>query len=448
MSHGLFVLDLDRCTGCAACVVACNTENEVAEGMSWRRIHTFNQQRLATAPVFHFTLACNHCHEPACLYNCPANAYTKEPSTGAVLVNQDSCMGCRYCAWVCPYEAPQYNANVGIMEKCTFCEHRLNEDRSPACVTACPTAALRFERDDDPSSVHHPGFPETGLRPAVRVVGGRRRTAPDMTAAPIAVNVVLPRPAVGWSGFKSEWSLWFFTSIATLLVAWFAAASARNSAIPMPIFAVAGVVAMAVSALHLGRISRIWRAMLNLRRSWVSREVVLFSLFFAAACVSALRPEFTSSAKWVIVAVGFGGLYAMDMVYRVRGQPVLTVPHSAMATLTAAFYIGILTENPVILWPAATVKLVLYLARRERPAPVGAALAPVRIGVGLLPALALAATGTVPVAVAMFGAVIGELIDRAEFYAGLRFLTPTHQIDRDLTRQSVVEGQGLEDLAS
>ena len=61
MSHGLFVLDLDRCTGCAACVVACNTENEVAEGMSWRRIHTFNQQRLATAPVFHFTLACNHC---------------------------------------------------------------------------------------------------------------------------------------------------------------------------------------------------------------------------------------------------------------------------------------------------------------------------------------------------------------------------------------------------
>jgi len=438
--HGLFVLDLDRCTGCAACVVACNNENEVAAGLSWRRIHTFNQQRLATSPVFHFTLACNHCLEPACLHNCPANAFTKDPSTGAVLIDQESCIGCRYCAWVCPYEAPRYNSDIGIMEKCTFCEHRLSEDFPPACVTACPTDALRFERNDDPASVQHPGFPETGLQPAVRVVGGRRQNAPDMTAAPIAVNVMSPRSPVTWSGLKSEWSLWFFTSVATILVAWFAAATAWSRAIPVPIFAGAGVLAMAVSALHLGRITRIWRAMLNLRRSWVSREVVLFSTFFAAACASALRPEVTSSARWVIAAVGFASLYAMDMVYRVRGQPVLTVPHSAMAMLTAAFYIGILTANPVLLWPAATVKLVLYLVRPERPSPGGTLLASVRIGVGIMPAFALAATGTVPIAVAMFGAVIGELIDRAEFYAGLRFLTPTHQIDTDLALRHAEAG--------
>jgi len=125
----------------------------------------------------------------------------------------------------------------------------------------------------------------------------------------------------------------------------------------------------------------------------------------------------------------------MDMVYRVRGQPVLTVPHSAMAMLTAAFYTGILTANPLLLWPVATVKLVLYMARRDRPVPYGALLAPIRIGVGLFPAFALAATGTVPIAVALFGAVIGELIDRAEFYAALQFLTPTNQIDTDLAVQ-------------
>jgi Fe-S-cluster-containing dehydrogenase component len=436
VKHGLFVLDLDRCTGCAACVVACNNENEVSEGLSWRRIHTFNRQRLATAPVFHFTLACNHCLEPACLDGCPANAYTKDPATGAVLIDRDSCMGCQYCAWVCPYEAPQFSANAGVMEKCTFCEHRLTDDRFPACVTACPTDALRFDWDDDPPSVHHPGFPETGMRPALRVIGDRRRAAPDMTAAPVAVNVVEPRSAVGWSGLESEWSLWFFTSVAVLLVAWFAAAAARSRAIPLATFATAGALAMAVSALHLGRITRVWRAMLNLRRSWVSREVVLFSAFFAAACVSILRPGTTGSARWVIAAFGLAALYAMDMVYRVRGQPVLTVPHSAMAMLTAAFYIGILTANSILLWPAGVVKLVLYLARRDRPVPGATLLAPVRIGVGILPALALAATGTVPVATAMFGAVIGELIDRAEFYAGLRFLTPTHQINIDLAQQN------------
>ena len=145
----------------------------------------------------------------------------------------------------------------------------------------------------------------------------------------------------------------------------------------------------------------------------------------------------------MIAAVGFASLYSMDMVYRVRGQPVLTVPHSAMATVTAAFYIGILTANPVLLWPSATVKLVFYLARRQRPIPGGAALAPIRLGVGLFPAFALAATGTVPVAVAFFGAMIGELIDRAEFYAGLRFLTPTHQIDTDLAHNQCDPIPGL-----
>ena len=443
MSHGLFVLDLDRCTGCAACVVACTNENEVADGLSWRRIHTFNQQRFATAPVFHFTLACSHCFETACLHNCPANAYAKDPSSGAVLINQDLCIGCRYCAWVCPYEAPKYNSEVGIMEKCTFCEHRLSDDLSPACVTACPTEALRFERDDDPAAVQHPGFPETGLRPAVRVEGRRRQIPPDMTAAPIAVNVISPPSPISWSGFRSEWSLWFFTSVAILLVAWFAAAAAWSQEIPIPVFAGAGLVAMAVSALHLGRVTRIWRAMLNVRRSWVSREVALFSAFFVAACLSTFQKEIPDWALWVITAVGFASLFAMDMVYRVHGQPVLTVPHSAMAMLTAAFYTGILTANPVLLWPAATVKLVLYLARRERPVPGGAPLAPVRIGVGLFPAFALAATGTVPIEVAMFGAVIGELIDRAEFYAGLRFLTPTHQIETDLAQQQRTPVEGL-----
>ena len=441
--HGLFALDLDRCTGCAACVVACKTENEVADGMSWRRIHTYNHQRLATVPVFHFTLACNHCLEPACLHHCPANAYTKDTTTGAVLIDQDSCIGCRFSEWVCPYEAPRYNAAVGIMEKCTFCEHRLREDRPPACVTACPTDALRFEREDNPPLVRRPGFPETGLRPAVRVVGDRRHQAPDMTAAPIAMGAVPPRSAMNWGGLKSEWSLWFFTSVATLLVAWFTAATSWSREIAVPVFAGAGALAMAVSALHLGRITRLWRAILNFRRSWVSREVVLFSTFFAAACASALRPELAVWARWLVAAVGFAALYAMDMVYRVRGQPVLTVPHSAMATLTAAFYIGILTTNAVLLWPAAMVKLVLYLARRQRPSPGGFLLAPIRLGVGLFPAFALAATGTVPVAAALFGALVGELIDRAEFYAALRFLTPTLQIETDLAQQQRDPGIGL-----
>jgi DMSO reductase iron-sulfur subunit len=442
-AHGLFVLDLDRCTGCAACVVACTNENPVSEGLSWRRIHSFNQQRLATAPVFHFSLACNHCFEPACLAGCPANAYSKDSSTGTVLLEQDKCIGCRYCSWVCPYEAPQFNPVTGLMEKCTFCSDRLGNGLEPACVVACPTDALRFEKVDEPAAVEHPGFPETGLRPAVRVVNDRRRKAPDMTAAPVAANVVAAQTRLDWAEFRNEWSLWFFSSLAILLVAWFTAATALDTPINLSVFAIFGLLAMGVSTLHLGRITRIWRALLNLRRSWVSREVVLFSAFFFAACGALWWPGSPAWARWVIVAVGFGAMYSMDMVYRVHGQPFLTVPHSAMALLSVALYVGILTGNSVLVVPAATVKLVLYLARRERPAPGGSLLAPIRIGVGILPALALGITGAVSVEVAMFGAVLGELIDRAEFYACLRFQTPTHQIDVDLAKRVAEPASGL-----
>jgi len=433
MRQALFVLDLDRCTGCAACVVACNTENPVAESLSWRRIHTFNPQRLPVAPVFHFSLACNHCLEPACLAGCPANAYTKDPRTGAVLIDEHKCIGCRYCSWVCPYEAPQFNPATGIMEKCTFCDYRQSDGLSPACVVACPTDALRFDPDGEPSTVDRAGFPETGLRPAIRIVGDRRRTAPEMTAAPGQSAAWRRSETPGWEGLRSEWSLWIFTTTAALLVAWFSAASALEHAVALPIFAAAGILGLGVSALHLGRITRAWRGILNFRRSWVSREATFFSAFFGAACVLTLvNGGPPGAAPWAAAVLGFAALFSMDMVYRVPGQPVTTLPHSAMATLTAAFYIGLLIGEPTLFWPTATLKLVLYLARGDHPGPGARSAAAIRIGIGLvLPALVLT-TGAVPLSVALVGAVGGELIDRAEFYATLRFLTPSQQLTRDL----------------
>ena len=433
MKQALFILDLDRCTGCAGCVVACHNENPVDGDLSWRRIHTFNPQRLPAAPVFHLSLACNHCLEPACLAGCPANAYTKDARTGAVLIEEDMCMGCRYCSWVCPYEAPQFNSGTGIMEKCTFCDQRQAEGLAPACVVACPTDALRFEPDGEPSTVEHAGFPETGLGPAVRIVGDRRRSGPEMTAAPVQIAHPIRSRARDWQGLRSEWSLWFFTSAAALLVAWFAAATALGRTVALPFFAAGGVLAMAVSALHLGKITRVWRGILNVRSSWISREAAFFSAFFGAVCILALvGGGLPGAASWAAAVLGFAALFSMDMVYRVPGQPAATVPHSAMATLTAAFYIGILLDSPMLFWPTATLKLVLYLARRNHPAQGGRMTAAVRIGIGFALPLVVLTTSAAPPVVALIGAIIGELIDRAEFYATLRFLTPSHQINADL----------------
>jgi len=427
-----FVLDLDLCTGCAACVIACTNENSPANGIAWRVITTFNTKRLPGAPVFHYSLACNHCLEPSCMTGCPADAYTKDPATGAVLIDRNRCIGCRYCAWVCLYEAPRFDGVSGIMEKCTFCDHRLTDDLEPACVVACPVDALGFETADDPTAIARAGFPETGLRPAVRFVGERRLAAPEMTAVVRTASAPPRRRRRGWRGFRAEWSLWAFTSIITILAAWFTAAAATGGKVFLPVFAIAGAVAMGVSALHLGRPGRAWRGILNWKRSWISREALLVTSFLVAVCVVTAVATSPLLALWITAATGFAALFAMDMVYRVPGQTVRAVPHSAMATLTAAYYLGLLLSLPTLALPAAAVKLALYLVRRRRFARWGTTLAAVRVGVGLvLPCSLVFVDGLAPWLV-VAPAVVGELIDRAEFYAGLEFLTPDIQVSRDL----------------
>ena len=432
MSQLGFVLDLDRCTGCAACVLACSNENAPSPGIAWRHVATFNRSRLPAAPVFHYSLACNHCLEPACLAACPAAAYAKDPATGAVVLDPERCMGCRYCVWVCPYEAPRYAPSRGIMEKCTLCDHRLADGLDPACVAACPVDALGLEDAADPDVVVRAGFPDTGLRPAIRITGSRRQTPPVMTAAPPRTVPESQLGALRWTSLREEVSLWLFSSLMALLVAWWATATALGGSVSPPAFAGLGLAAMGVSALHLGRPARAWRGIVNWRNSWISREAVLTVLFLAAGSAAAFGGRTDPAATWAVAAFGFAALLAMDMVYRVRGQTTSALPHSATATTTAAFYLGLLMTSPALAVPVAGLKLTLYLLRRTRDTgPAGIGLDAVRLAALILPCLLLIGGG-VPPWLLLALAVPGELVDRAEFYAGLEFLTPQIQIGRDL----------------
>ncbi|MEO8011900.1 MAG: 4Fe-4S dicluster domain-containing protein, partial [Dokdonella sp.] len=120
-----FVFDANTCTGCGACRVACTIENGLAPDVSWRRIETFNPQHRPIAPVFHLSLACNHCATAACMNACPALAYRRDGPTGAVLLDSTLCIGCGYCSWACPYDAPVFDEAAGVMTKCTWCADRL-----------------------------------------------------------------------------------------------------------------------------------------------------------------------------------------------------------------------------------------------------------------------------------------------------------------------------------
>ena len=167
------VIDLDTCVGCNACAVACKQWN--ASGMTgpltdyqplgkdpsgvwFNRIRNYEVGDYPTSKTVHFPMSCMHCEDADCVTVCPTGASYKRPEDGIVLVDQDKCMGCNYCAWACPYGARELDREDGVMKKCTLCTDRIydeslpEDERQPACVMTCPAHARFFGDFDDPES--------------------------------------------------------------------------------------------------------------------------------------------------------------------------------------------------------------------------------------------------------------------------------------------------------
>lgn len=437
-----FVFDPNRCTGCAACRLACTIENDLIPGQSWRRIETFNERHRPDLPLYHLSLACNHCEQAACMHACPALAYSRDPATGAVLLDGDKCIGCKYCSWACPFDAPLFDADQGVMTKCTFCHERLQDGLQPACVALCPTGALGFDDLDEARTVQHvDAFPRTGLGPRVRIEPIRdERQIPAMhaTAAGAAFAEAPPEGGSGIS-LRSEWSLLAFTVLASTLVAVVATAATASTPIDARAFAVAAAVTMGLASAHLGRKSRAWRAVLNLRRSWLSREIVSLSVFFGAATAWLALAPGDGRAGIAIALVGFLGLFCADQVYGVLGRSGSGYRHSASLLWTGFFLTGIFSGAG---WLAATVgfgKLGFYCLRKlqfhQLGRPARSTLGFLRVVLGFLVPLGLWVIDLPDPRPLIIACVLaGEAIDRAEYYLELERETPRRRMANILLR--------------
>lgn len=426
-----FVFDQELCTGCEACRVACGIENGGGRDTGWRQVTTLNPRRHPALPTRHLSLACNHCDRPACLIGCPAAAYRRDAATGAVLLDEERCIGCRYCSWVCPYDAPRYDEHAGVMRKCTFCAPRLAEERAPACAQACPTGALSHApREAVRAEPRLAGLPSLGLGPALVATAPRHGArAGERPPAPPRAGVAPERKV----RLASEWGLVLFTLALPALVGWFGAGLLRPQvAPPAAPFLGAGALVMALSALHLGRPLRAWRAIANVKSSWLSREVLFASAFLAAAGLAFLLPE-ASGARGVVapaaLLLGALALVSVDALYRVvpregAGGPLgLARLHGSEAWLTGLLLLGLVAGLPAVWLPAAALKAVLAVgpsraAAGRLPAPLSA----LRVGL-LLAACALAAVGAAVAAVAAVE-LAGELLDRCRFYLELEPVSP------------------------
>jgi anaerobic dimethyl sulfoxide reductase subunit B (iron-sulfur subunit) len=147
-----FHINTAQCGNCKACQIACKDKNDLPVGMLFRRVWQYGSGNwvkqgdfMVPNGVFNFgvSVACMHCEKAPCVEVCPAGAMIKR-ADGIVVVNQDQCIGCRYCEWACPYGAPQFDERKGVMSKCTFCEDSLAKGENPACVDSCPARALEF----------------------------------------------------------------------------------------------------------------------------------------------------------------------------------------------------------------------------------------------------------------------------------------------------------------
>ena len=104
-----FEVDLDKCTGCKACVTACHNENGLEIDETWRSVGLVVGGTSEQPLMQHVTTACHHCAEPACMEGCPTKAYEKDAATGIVKHLDDQCFGCQCCFLKCPCDVPQYS---------------------------------------------------------------------------------------------------------------------------------------------------------------------------------------------------------------------------------------------------------------------------------------------------------------------------------------------------
>lgn len=159
MGKKLFLVDAEKCTGCALCVVACKDEHvghsylpwtgpQPDTGHFWVDVRGLERGNIPRVAVSHLPVFCQHCENAACLKACPDNAIFRRED-GLVWIDESACSGCGLCVEACPYDAIFMNETRAVAQKCTGCAHRVDEGLEPRCAEICPHEAIVFGEASD-----------------------------------------------------------------------------------------------------------------------------------------------------------------------------------------------------------------------------------------------------------------------------------------------------------
>lgn len=346
-----FHFNMTKCIGCRSCEVACNEQNGNPADLRWRRIGEIEGGVWPDTERWYLSMGCNHCLSADCLRGCPVDAYKKDPLTGIVLHSAEACIGCQYCVWNCPYSVPQFNADRGVVGKCDMCHGRLTSGLEPACVNACPENAIEIEIVNqlgwrsDHAAANAPGMPSAG-----HTISTTRITLPENSAVTLdRVDIETLRPE------HPHWSLVWMTSLIQLSVGTLVVALVTGVAdrIVLTLILLLTAFTLNISVLHLGRPAYAWRALKMWRRSWLSREVLLFGLFFVLLALLTLTtwlsasgavliyPSILAALQYAAPLVGVAGLFASARIYLVPARPAWNTSHTPADFLLSAPLLGL-----------------------------------------------------------------------------------------------------------
>lgn len=373
-----FTFDAKFCSGCKACQAACKDKNNLPVGVLWRRVIEVSGgawQKAGgawtnTVFAYNLSIACNHCVHPKCAGVCPTDAYTVR-ADGVVVLDSSKCMGCGYCAWACPYGAPQYNPEAGAMTKCDFCLDQLELGLPPACVAACPMRVLDYgEAASDrgiplwtvPPETHPfplPTFSHTQPRLAVQPHAAMSR-ADEKTVANL--EEVQPRKPSAWE----EAPLILFTLLGQMAVGGFWATSwlfpplwtltdrlaTPLRLIPHLVIGLALGLGLLASFAHLGSKRNAWRALTHLSHSWLSREILFALLFGLGWLATALADLFLQRGIGELTSItailGIGLIYSMGQIYRIPAAPGWDSWRTNAGFFVSAVLLGLSAMSPVL----------------------------------------------------------------------------------------------------
>ena len=398
-----FEVDLDRCSGCKACVTACHSLNGLDDNETWRDVGLLIGGTRSNPVMQHVTTACHHCVEPGCMVACPVDAYEKDPVTGIVKHLDDQCFGCQYCTLACPYDVPKYQPHKGIVRKCDMCSERLAAGEAPGCVQSCPHDAISITLVETQQVIENaeadhflPAAPDPQITlPTTHFKTSRvfpRNTLPvDYYSVnpqhphwPLIIMLVLTQLSVG--AFIAGQ---FFDHLLDVQAVESFRRLHATSALGL------GLLALLASTLHLGRPQYAFRAFIGLRHSWLSREIVAFGMFAGAALFFAAACWFFPST-WVVnwlgnsVAVlGSLGVFCSVMIYAVTGREFWSFGATATKFALTSALLGI----------AATWLMILIF---ELVRPMSAGTVSLRAEDMLLQSLVVVAALKLPVEASLF----------------------------------------------